>query len=249
MSSAIRKFNRFELKYLLSWEAAERLKQELERYLQPDTHGDENGTYALASLYYDTADYRFYWEKVEGVKFRRKLRIRHYEEQAALAPESPVFVEIKQRLDRVIQKRRVLLPYRDALALCNHRTIPHHAPRDRAVIEEIYAMVWQYNLRPTCITSYMRQAFVGEDYDIGLRVTFDTNVRYRAKDLQLHSKKIGPSMLSPKRVIMEIKVNERVPYWITELVAEHNFALIRISKYCTGLEAADRVPRPNYHFA
>ena len=156
---------------------------------------------------------------------------------------------IKQRLDRVIQKRRVLLPYRDALELCNHRTIPHHAPRDRAVIEEIYAMVWQYNLRPTCITSYMRQAFVGEDYDIGLRVTFDTNVRYRAKDLKLHSKKIGPFMLSPKRVIMEIKVNERVPYWITELVAEHNFALIRISKYCTGLEAADRVPRPNYHFA
>jgi len=249
MSSAIRKFNRFELKYLLSWEAAEQLKQDLQQYLQPDAHGDGSGTYALSSLYYDTVDYRFYWEKVEGIKFRRKLRIRHYEEQPALSPESQVFVEIKQRLDRVIQKRRVLLSYRDALELCNHRTIPQHAPRDRAVIEEMYAMVWQYNLRPTCITSYMRQAFVGGDYDIGLRVTFDTNIRYRAKDLQLHSKKIGPFMLSPKRVIMEIKVNERVPFWITELVAEHNFSLIRISKYCTSLEAADRVPRPGYHFA
>jgi len=249
MSSAIRRFNRFELKYLLSWQAAKRLKQDLRQYLQPDAHGDENGTYALASLYYDTADYRFYWEKIEGIKFRRKLRIRHYEEQATLTPETLVFVEIKQRLDRVIQKRRVLLSYRDALELCNHRTIPPHAPRDRAVIKEIYAMLWQYNLRPTCITSYMRQALVGSDYDIGLRVTFDTNVRYRATDLQLHSKKIGPFMLPPQRVIMEIKVNERIPYWITELVAEHNFALIRISKYCTSLEAADRVPRPSYHFA
>ena len=249
MSNAIRRFNRFELKYLLSWEAAEQLKQYLQRYLQPDAHGDRNGTYVLSSLYYDTADQRFYWEKVEGIKFRRKLRIRHYEGQAALTAESQVFVEIKQRLDRVIQKRRVLLPYRDALGLCNHRIIPHHAPRDRAAIKEIHAMVWQYNLRPACITSYMRQAFVGSDYDIGLRVTFDTNIRYRAKDLQLHSKKIGPFMLSPQRVIMEIKVNERVPYWITELVAEHNFALIRISKYCASLEAAARVPKPSYHFA
>ncbi|MDY6877458.1 MAG: polyphosphate polymerase domain-containing protein [Chloroflexota bacterium] len=249
MSNAIRKFNRFELKYLLSWEDAERLKQDLEQYLQPDTYGDSRGAYALSSLYYDTADYCFYWEKVEGIKFRRKLRIRHYEGRAALTPETQVFVEVKQRLNRVTQKRRVLLPYRDALELCNHRTIPQHAPRDRAVIAEIHAMTWQYNLRPTCITSYMRQAFVGSDYDIGLRVTFDTNIRYRAKDLQLHSKKIGSFMLSPQRVIMEIKVNERVPYWITELVAEHNFALIRISKYCTSLKVAARVPNPSYHFA
>lgn len=249
MSSAVRKFNRFELKYLLSWEAAEQLKQDLGQYLQPDVHGDGNGTYALSSLYYDTANYCFYWEKVEGIKFRRKLRIRHYEGRAALTPETQVFVEIKQRLNRATQKRRVLLPYRDALKLCDHRTVSDHVPGDRAVIEEMYAMVWQYNLRPTCITSYMRQAFVGGDYDTGLRVTFDTNIRYRTKDLQLHSRKIGAFMISPHRVIMEIKVNGRIPYWLTELVAEHNFALIRISKYCTSLEAAARVPNPSYHFA
>ncbi|MBQ2599838.1 VTC domain-containing protein [bacterium] len=30
-------------------------------------------------MYYDTQDYRFYWEKVDGLKYRRKLRIRQYE--------------------------------------------------------------------------------------------------------------------------------------------------------------------------
>jgi hypothetical protein len=157
-----------------------------------------------------------------------------------------VFVEIKQRLDRVTQKRRILLPYWGALQLCNERNIPEHRPQDRAVVEEIYTMLHQCNLRPTSLVSYMRQAFVGGDYDIGLRVTFDTNLRYRVDDLQLHSKQIGRFLLPPDRVVMEIKANERVPYWLTELVAAHNFRLIRISKYCHSLEMADRVPGLSY---
>jgi len=100
MTRAIRKFNRFELKYILSWKDAERLKDNLRQYLHPDAYGDSDGIYALASLYYDSPDHRFYWEKIEGIRFRRKLRIRHYEQQAALTPESRVFVEIKQRLNR-----------------------------------------------------------------------------------------------------------------------------------------------------
>ena len=50
-------------------------------------------------------------------------------------------------------------------------------------------------------------------------------------------------MLDPSLLILEIKVNERIPYWITELVAEHNCRLIRVSKYCQALEAAGTMPR------
>ena len=45
-------------------------------------------------------------------------------------------------------------------------------------------------------------------------------------------------MLPPDRVVMEIKVNERIPYWLTELVAAHNLQMVRMSKYCRSLEAA-----------
>jgi hypothetical protein len=218
ISRTIRKFNRFELKYLLPIEAADLFRQELGAYLKPDGYGDDEGSYAVSSLYYDSPAYRFYWEKMEGLKFRRKLRIRHYETQAELTPDTAVFVEIKQRLDRVTQKRRVLLPYGDALRLCNERVMPEHRPQDRMVIEEIHSMVWQYNLRPISLVSYLRQAYVGADYDVGLRVTFDTNLRYRSRDLQLHSKQIGRFMASPGIVVMEIKVNERIPYWLTELI-------------------------------
>jgi hypothetical protein len=110
-------------------------------------------------------------------------------------------------------------------------------------MEEILAMVEERNLRPTLITSYFRHAYVGTDYDIGLRITFDSNIRYRATDLDLTSKNPGRFIISPDRVILEIKANERIPYWLTELIAHNNYRLIRISKYCTGLEAEYQFPR------
>jgi len=182
LSSVIRKFNRFELKYLITLQQAELFKPALRAYLVPDEHGN-NGRYALASLYYDSPDLRCYWEKEDGLKFRRKLRIRRYETGEVLTDETPVFLEIKQRIDRVTQKRRAILPYDEALRLCNDRQIPDHAPDDKAVIEEIYVFLWRYNLRPASIVGYDRQAFIGTNYDLGLRVTFDTSLSFQSHPL------------------------------------------------------------------
>jgi hypothetical protein len=240
LSHCIRKFNRFELKYLLTLQQAERFKSALRAYLVPDEHG--NGRYALASLYYDSPDLRCYWEKEDGVKFRRKLRIRRYETGEVLTDESPVFLEIKQRIDRVTQKRRAVLPYSRALRLCNDRQIPAHAPDDKAIIEEIYVFLWQYNLRPASLVRYVRQAFVGTEYDIGLRVTFDTSLSFQSHPLYLHEQSSGLPMLPVNLVVMEIKVNERIPYWLTEMIAAHNLQMTRVSKYCRSIKAAQNMP-------
>ena len=242
ISSAIRKFNRFELKYLITLQQAEKFKSALRAYLVPDEHGNNNGRYALASLYYDSPDLRCYWEKVDGVKFRRKLRIRRYETGEVLTEDTSVFLEIKQRIDRVTQKRRAILPYSEALRLCNDRQIPDYAPNDKAVIEEIYVFLWQYNLRPASIVRYDRQAFIGTDYDIGLRVTFDTSLSFQCHPLHLHEQPSGLPMLPANLVVMEIKVNERIPYWLTEMIAAHNLQLVRVSKYCRSIEAAQNMP-------
>ena len=252
LSHIIRKFNRFELKYLVPIRDAESFKEALKANLVPDDHGDSVGRYYLSSLYYDSPDFRFYWEKVDGVKFRRKLRIRRYESAEPLAADSPVFVEIKQRVDRVTQKRRVLLPYREALRLCDERRPPEvgsGAAHDAGVIDEILGMVWHYNLRPASLVRYARQALVGTDYDIGLRVTFDTNLTYRAGDLDLREQKSGLLLFPPDWTVVEIKVNERIPYWLTELVAVHNLSLVRVSKYCRSIELAQNLATLAWHMA
>jgi hypothetical protein len=242
LSHVIRKFNRFELKYLITLQQAERFKSALRAYLVLDEHGNNNGRYALSSLYYDSPDFRCYWEKMDGLKVRRKLRIRRYETGEVLTEETPVFLEIKQRVDHVTQKRRAILPYGEALRLCNDRQIPDHAPDDRTVTEEIFVFLWQYNLRPASIVRYDRQAFIGTDYDIGLRVTFDTSLSFQSDRLYLHEQPSGLPMLRANLVVMEIKVNERIPYWLTEMIAAHNLQMVRFSKYCRSIQAAQNMP-------
>jgi len=242
ISHTVRKFNRFELKYLITLQQAECFKSALKAYLVPDEYGNANGHYVLTSLYYDSPDLRCYWEKEYGLRFRRKLRIRRYETDEPLTEASPVCVEIKQRVDRVTQKRRVVLPYGDALHLCNDRHLPECASEDQATLDEIYVFLWQYNLRPVSIVRYDRQAFIGTEYDLGLRVTFDTELSFQSHRLHLHEESSALPMLPADRVVMEIKVNERMPTWLTELVAVHNLQMVRVSKYCRSIEAAQQMP-------
>ena len=242
LSHTIRKFNRFELKYLISLQQAEKFKSALRAYLIPDEHGNNNGSYALTSLYYDSPDLRCYWEKENGIRIRRKLRIRRYETDAPLTDETPVFLEIKQRVDRVTQKRRAVLPYEEALRLCNDRQFPDHAPEDKAIIEEIYAFLWHYNLRPISIVRYDRQAFIGTEYDPGLRVTFDTSLSFQSYPLYLHESPSGLPMLAANKVVMEIKVNERMPTWLTDMIAAQGLQMVRVSKYCRSIDAARHMP-------
>jgi hypothetical protein len=242
LNHTIRKFNRFELKYLITLQQAEKFKGALRAYMIPDEHGGNNGRYALTSLYYDSPDLRCYWEKEFGIRYRRKLRLRRYESGETLTEETPIFVEIKQRVDRVTQKRRAVLPYGDALRLCNDRQIPEHNPEDKAVIEEIYVYLWQYNLRPVSLVRYDRQAFIGTAYDLGLRVTFDTVPTFQVHPLHLYEAPQGLPMMPANRVVMEVKVNERIPSWLTDLIANHNLRLERISKYCCSIETAQNMP-------
>jgi hypothetical protein len=131
--------------------------------------------------------------------------------------------------------------------LCNDRQLPDHEPEDRALIEEAYAFLWQYNLRPASIVQYDRQAFTGGEYDRGLRVTFDTSLSFQAQELHLHEQFSGLPMLPASRVVMEIKVNERIPFWLTEMIAAHNLQRIGLSKYCRSIRAARGIPATRRH--
>lgn len=232
----IKRFNRFELKYIIPYSKIGKLKEYILKYANYDPYGNADGKYTLASLYYDSPDYRFYHEKINGLRYRKKLRLRWYETAEGLNEDSIVYAEIKQRVDRVTQKRRVPMKYKEALVFLNEGIIPHHKEEDAEVIDEIYTMLKLYKLRPTAITTYVRQAFIGTDYDMGLRITFDSHVTYRLKDLGLGAGTYDGFIVPPGYAIMEIKTDERIPHWITELVAVNELQLIRISKYCTGLE-------------
>ncbi|WP_320066414.1 polyphosphate polymerase domain-containing protein [Micromonospora sp. RTGN7] len=244
--SKLHAFNRYEIKYLVATTKVAALRRELADRLAPDSHGGTDG-YGVWSVYYDTTDLRFYWEKIEGLRFRRKLRVRHYGDRSTVDDDTTVYVEIKQRVNRVTQKRRIALPYRAARQLCDERVMVEHDPSQRAFVEEVLELVSGLDLRPVAMTGYQREAFVGQDADLGLRVTLDQRIRGRDRDFHLgaaaENRLIVPAGLS----IVEIKANERVPYWLTDLAARAELSVVRVSKYCQSVEAFGRAPRSIFH--
>lgn len=235
-ASAIHRFNRYEIKYLVPEYRVPQLRDRLSRRMATDANTGGR-LERVSSLYYDTRDYRFYWEKIEGLRFRRKLRIRAYGEPESINDDTQVYVEIKQRTNRVTQKRRIALPYRYARMLCAGQTLPDHLEVRPAFANEVLAMVAGGDLQPTAVTTYLRDPYVGVDADLGLRITIDHRVCGRSRDLDLCAVTTDQLLIPQELAIVEVKANERVPTWFTDLAAELELTTARISKYCKAIEA------------
>lgn len=235
---SIKRFDRYELKYIITHQQYESMVKAIAPFMEADMQGGEFGRYTITSLYYDTVDYKAYWDKLEGHRFRRKVRVRVYGDEP-VTPQTLCFVEIKQRINKTLQKKRVILPYQEAVALCGAgQAITTDSAVDQAVIDEIRYLYYTLQLQPACIVSYQRLAFNGIEYDPGLRVTFDSQLKGRSHNLSLLTADQGESQffVPPGWYILEVKVNYRIPYWLTELINDHHCTLRRISKYCVALE-------------
>ncbi|MGW5321777.1 VTC domain-containing protein [Rhodococcus pyridinivorans] len=244
-ASRLHAFNRYEIKYFVDEMKVPELRRELAARMDTDPHSPHGG-YPVTSLYYDTPDLRFYWEKIEGLKFRRKVRMRLYGDPAACTDDSAVQVEIKQRVNRVTQKRRTALPYGVALRWLNGREDIECDDSQRPFVDEVSALVGNLDLRPIVTTGYLREAFVGRDADLGLRVTIDHKVHGRDRDFHFASGAENRFIIPPKLAVVELKANERVPYWATDLTARLDMSVIRVSKYCQSVEAFGLAPRSRF---
>jgi hypothetical protein len=244
--SRLHAFNRYEMKYLVPQGVLGGLRDELRGRLDDDGYATAGG-YGVWSVYYDTTQLRFYWEKIEGLRFRRKLRIRHYGDRFAVDDDTPVFVEIKQRVNRVTQKRRVSVPYGQARRLCDERQMIEYGGSGGGFLAEVLGLVSGLDLRPIAMTGYQREAYVGRDADLGLRVTLDHRVRGRDRDFHFAADAENRLIIPAALAVLEVKANDRVPYWLTDLTAQLSLSIVRVSKYCQSVEAFGRAPRSAYH--
>ena len=195
----------------------------------------------MHSVYWDSPALVLFWEKVEGIKFRRKLRFRRY------VDGSGVFVEIKQRIDRTVQKRRARIPEHEARRIFGTEDggapsgLPddlEREPDERRVLTEALLLVHRHGLRPRMSVAYRRRALFGR-FEPELRITFDRRVQFLPTDRGLEEPiEVGHDLVDPRLVVMEIKYSERVPVWLCKLVSSLGFQMIRLSKYCTAVDKA-----------
>src|SRR6266571_4109722 len=169
--------SRFELKYLISENTAERLRDFVRCYLAMDEYsvGRPNYSYPVHSLYLDSDSLEIYWRTVNGDKNRYKLRLRYY----STHPDSPVFFEIKRRMNNCILKERggvrqecVHLLLKGHLPQVEH--LVSKAPNQLVSLQNFCHLAYQIHALPKAHIFYMREAYVSDDDQV--RVTMDRKV-------------------------------------------------------------------------
>ncbi len=211
---------RYELKYLLSKEQEEFLREHLKGHMEADQFGKTS----IASLYYDTPEYRLISRSMEKPEFKEKMRLRSY---GLATAQSPVFLELKRKAYGIVYKRRVqstiplVKKFFDGEGdICAGGQINH---------EITYFRDFYGNLAPSCLIIYDRTAFYEPGGD--LRLTIDNNPRYRTEDLDLRVSMDGISLLPEGWSILEIKVQEAMPLWLVSILEEGKIYKSSFSKY------------------
>ncbi|WP_031547892.1 polyphosphate polymerase domain-containing protein [Salinicoccus luteus] len=228
---ALEVFNRREVKYLIPFDTYETIAREIAGHMRFDRFGTE-GRYTIVSLYFDSEDGKIYTETRNKLRFRQKLRLRVYDD-ADLASMS--FLEVKQKYNNVVNKRRTGLPLQSAYDyIYQGRDVVDTASNKQIFKEADYFRNF-YGLVPQVVVSYDRQAFHGiEEND--LRVTFDYNLRCRSDDLNIENGPHGTHFIDRNLVVMEVKMSTSIPLWLTEILSAHGLKKEGVSKFCTSID-------------
>lgn len=231
---------RFELKYLIKEETALAMRDFVRCYLELDDYGvgKPGLRYPVHSLYLDSADLWTHHITVNGTKNRFKLRLRYYDDK----PNTPVFFEVKARVDNCILKQRCGVR-REAVALLLAGQLPEpdqlftKDPRHLAALQRFNFRLLRLNAKPKLHNHYMREAWVSP-HDNSVRVTFDRNILvepfFESKaTVEMHQ----PVQIYPGFVVLELKFTTRYPNWFKQMVRHFHLMQFSSAKYCGGIEA------------
>ena len=212
-------FRRIEKKYLLTYRQYQVMKRGMAPYVKPDAFSN----YTISNIYYDTDDYRLIRTSLEKPVYKEKLRVRSY---GTPGTRDPVFVELKKKYDGVVYKRRITLEAQEASWYLSGGRLKAESQISR----EIDWFMKSYRPTPKAFIGYDREAYAGKD-NPELRVTFDTNLRGRSKDLDLRKGDHGDLILPEEAVLMELKIPGSAPLWLARLLSENQIFSTSFSKY------------------
>ena len=240
--------NRFELKYVIDPERVRAIRDYLRTYLRLDENADPNyeNAYPIHSIYLDGPGLPLANGTLDGLKNRFKLRIRYYDDK----PNSPVFFEIKRRVNQAILKQRAAAR-RDRVGRLIAGQWPEPGdllnpahPRHYQGLQQFCELRDRIDARGRCIVSYLREAWVTPDNN-AVRVTFDRNLVSTPFDGRL----ICADVVHGKTVdfggiVLELKFTDRFPTWMRNMVHVFNLQRCSLPKYVECLCALEPERRP-----
>ncbi len=221
---------RHELKIRISRAEYELLCGRFAAVMARDPYAREGGDYTIRSLYFDDAANSAYADKINGIRDRKKYRIRIYNNS-----DGVIRLECKEKFGKYVSKRSAPLSREECESLIDGDYAPlYHRTED--VCRELLALHCARGLSPKVVVDYEREAFVYPASKV--RITFDKNLRaaglesYDIFDPDL----LSISTFSDGGVILEMKYDKVLPEFIARLLPKGIAAPTANSKYCICLE-------------
>ena len=215
---------RHELKFKISNSAAEVLKQKLSLILDKDKNAKYNdGSYKIKSLYFDDRESSSYYEKIDGVLYSKKYRIRIYNDS-----DSFIRLEKKMKHNNMTAKEQMLISKEIYSKILNGKVNEIESPE--GLLLEFINEVKNTALIPSIVVDYHRVAFIYPISDV--RITFDSNIKSGLYTYDLFDTNAPLYSVNEKgKTVLEVKFNEVLPLHIANLLQDIPSCREAVSKF------------------
>ncbi len=221
---------RHEFKYLISAADAKLLKLRLKHIMEPDPHVGASGRYTIRSLYFDDLAHSAFYEKVDGIDFRSKYRLRIYNYTL-----NTIKLEKKEKLGNLTRKTAQTVTREEAKAL--QKLLIPETPDNNSLLDELFLKMRSDGIRPMVLVDYDRTPFICRDGNT--RITLDENLRTRpfCSNLVASPAAMIP-VLEKGQVILEVKFDDFLPGYLADALRDIPKANMAISKFalCMNLQ-------------
>ena len=233
ITMAIQTFKRHEIKFLMTAEQSEIIQHELNNHnMELDSYCKTKGSYSIYNIYFDTKNNDVIRRSLDKPWYKEKLRMRSYNIPRGL--NDTVFFELKKKIGGIVSKRRAVMSYSEAL---NFLEIGWKAPslgyENLQVLDEIEAFQYRYHSVPKVFISYNRVAYFDKD-DKEFRISFDKDILTRRNNVNLFDCNYGIKLIDDNQRLMEVKITDQIPFWLSSLLSDLKIYTTSFSKY--GLE-------------
>lgn len=215
---------RHELKFKISDAAAEVLKQKLSLILKKDKNAFyEDGSYLIKSLYFDDRESSSYYEKLDGVLYRKKYRIRTYNDD-----EKFIRLEKKMKHNNMTAKEQMLISKDIYSKILNGKI--NEIDNPQGLLLEFLNEYKNKGLVPSIIVGYHRIAFTYPISDV--RITFDSHIQSGLYNYDLFNKNASNyTIIEYGKQVLEVKFNEVLPLHIANILNDIPTCREAVSKF------------------
>lgn len=214
-------FKRHEIKYLITINQYINLMD----YLSDKVEKDVFYKSTICNVYYDTDNFELIRKSIEKPIYKEKLRIRSYNKPTL---DSSVYVELKKKYDHIVYKRREKIAYKYVLNNSFLEGAETKIDKEIKYFNDFYG-----GLTPKMFLSYEREAYCFKT-DKQIRITFDTNIKYRTENVNLLPSISDIKLLPNNLVLMKLKVPFSIPYDLAKYLSSEKIFKTPFSKYGTA---------------